>query len=155
MKKRYYSQIKAHSQIAHFYTMVEIEITQDNRFDLEKYPVVDLSSYLNGEKRAFEDCKIVADLLYKFGFLCVKDPRVNHTYNDTFIDMMEKYYNQSDEIKAKDIRKEVAYQVGVTPARTERARNRCDFIAKLDDMEKPLTICPPGSIFYIFLFLLL
>jgi len=132
--------------------MAEIEITQDDRFDLDKYPVVDLSSYLTGEKRAFEDCKIVTDLLYKFGFLCVKDPRVNHTHNDTFIDMMEKYYNQTDQIKAKDIRKDVAYQVGVTPARTERARNRCDLIAELDDTDKPLTICPPGSTLYTFNF---
>jgi isopenicillin N synthase-like dioxygenase len=124
--------------------MAEIEVKQDDKFDLGKYPIVDLSSYLTDQGKASVDCRIVVDLLNKFGFLYVKDPRVNDTHNDRFIDMMEKYYSQRDEIKAKDIRKEVSYQVGLTPVRTERARDRCDFIAKLDETEKPLTICPPG-----------
>lgn len=124
--------------------MTEVEIKQDEAFDQMQYPVVDLSSYLNDPKKASEDCKTIAKLLHKFGFLCVKDPRVNHIHNDRFIDMLEKYYGQSDEIKAEDIRKDVFYQVGLTPTRIERARDRCDFIAKLDKSEKPLTICPPG-----------
>jgi hypothetical protein len=138
------SQTKAHLQITFFFAMAEIEVKQDERFDIGKYPIVDLSSYLTDQKMASADCRMVVDLLYQFGFLYVKDPRVNETHNDRFIDMMEKYYSQPDEIKAKDIRKEVSYQVGLTPARTERARDRCNLIAKLDEIEKPLTICPPG-----------
>jgi len=130
--------------------MVEVQIKQDEPFEHVQFPIIDLSFYLNDQKNASEDCKTVADLLHKFGFLCVKDPRVNHVLNDRFIDMLEKYYEQSDAIKAKDIRKEVFYQVGLTPTRIERARNRCDFIAKLDSTEKPLTICPPGTSLFTF-----
>jgi len=125
--------------------MTEVQVKQDEMLDDVQYPTVDLSSYLTDQAKASEDCKMVADLLHKFGFLCVKDPRVNNVHNDRFIDMLEKYYDQSDEIKAKDIRKEVSYQVGLTPTHTERARNYCDYIAKLDRMDKPLTICPPGK----------
>ena len=112
--------------------------------DCEYFPLIDLSSYLNDRKNAVDDCKMVADLLHQYGFLCVRDPRVNDQYNEEFLDMLEKYYEQSDQIKSKDIRKEVFYQVGLTPTRTERARNYCQFVENLDQTEKPLTICPPG-----------
>jgi isopenicillin N synthase-like dioxygenase len=125
--------------------MTEVQTKQDETFEHVQFPIIDLSFYLNDQKNASEDCKTVVDLLHKFGFLCVKDPRVNHVHNDIFIDMLEKYYEQSDKIKVKDIRKEVFYQVGLTPTRIERARDHCDFIAKLDSAEKPLTICPPGT----------
>jgi isopenicillin N synthase-like dioxygenase len=130
--------------------MTKVQIKQDETFEDVQFPIVDLSFYLNDQKNAYEDCKIVADLLHKFGFLCVKDPRVNDVHNDRFLDMLEKYYEQSDEIKAKDIRKEVFYQVGLTPTHIERARDRCDFIEKLDRTEKPLTICPPGTSLFTF-----
>ncbi|CAF1566274.1 unnamed protein product, partial [Adineta ricciae] len=61
----------------------------------------------NDPEKSSKDCQLVADLLHKYGFLCVKDPRVDDGLNDKFIDMLEKYYEQSDELKAKDIRKEV------------------------------------------------
>jgi isopenicillin N synthase-like dioxygenase len=125
--------------------MTKVQIKQDETFEHGQYPIIDLSSYLDDSKNAFEDCTMVANLLHKFGFLCVKDPRVNHTHNDRFIDMLEKYYEQSDEVKAKDIRKEVFYQVGLTPTRIERARDHCSSIEKLNSTEKPLTICPPGT----------
>jgi isopenicillin N synthase-like dioxygenase len=125
--------------------MAKSKVKSDPKFDLLQYPIVDLSGYLTDQKTASTECQTVAYLLKKFGFICVKDPRVNNKHNDEFLDMMEKYYEQSDEIKAKDIRKEVFYQVGLTPARIELARNRCELIANLDRTEKPLTICPPGT----------
>jgi hypothetical protein len=133
-----------HSQISFYLVMAEVEVKLDEISGLLQYPIVDLSAYLTDQKNASVDCQTVADLLHKFGFLCVKDPRVNHTHNDKFIDMMETYYDQNDEIKAKDMRKELFYQVGITPVHTERARDRGDVIAKLDTTEKPLTISPPG-----------
>ena len=36
------------------------------------------------------ECKKVAESLHKFGILIVRDPRVDHSDNDTYIDMMEK-----------------------------------------------------------------
>jgi hypothetical protein len=56
-------------------------------------------------------------------------------HNDRFIDMLENYYEQSDEMNAKDIRTEVSHQVGLTSTRIKRARNRCDVIAKLNYLE--------------------
>jgi hypothetical protein len=47
-------------------------------------------------------------------------------------------------IQAKDVRKEVHYQVGITPMRTERAREHCEGIKKLAETDKPITECPPG-----------
>ena len=131
-----------------FFTMTDIQIKQDEKFDVEQFPIVDLSFYLNGQINSYENCKMVTDLLYKFGFLYVRDPRVNEAHNDRFLGMLEKYYEQSDEIKAKDIRKEVFYQVGLTPTGIEHACDRCDFISQLHDTEKPLTLCPPGIALY-------
>ena len=125
--------------------MTKVQMKRNEMFEQGQYPIIDLSSYVDDAENASEDCKMVADLLHRFGFLCVKDPRVNHTHNDRFIDMLEKYYEQSDEAKAKDIRKEVSYQVGLTPTRIERARNHCSLVEKLGSAEKPLTICPPGT----------
>lgn len=133
--------------IESFYTMVNSQAKADRKFDFLEYPVVDLSSYLTGQTTALTECQTVANLLHKFGFLCVKDPRVNYKHNDEFIDMMEKYYEQKDEIKAKDIRKEASYQVGLTPTHMELARNHCELAAKLDKTERPVTICPPGIFF--------
>jgi len=112
--------------------------------DTDQYPVIDLEPYLNKKEGAWEEnCKKIAKLLHHFGFLLVRDPRVNYTHNATFLDMMEQYYEQPDEKKAGDIRKELSYQVGITPERTERARDHCSSVAKMDAAEKPETLCPP------------
>jgi hypothetical protein len=42
--------------------------------------------------------------------------------NSSFIDMMEKYYDQSHEAKMKDVRPELSYQLGATPEFTEVPR---------------------------------
>jgi hypothetical protein len=70
--------------------MAEIEVKQDGRFDLREYPIVDIFSYLTDQGKASADCRIVVDLLNKFGFLYVKDPRVNETHNDRFIVNLSK-----------------------------------------------------------------
>jgi isopenicillin N synthase-like dioxygenase len=95
------------------------------------------------ETQVSEDCKTIARLLHHYGFLIVLDPRVTMEDNDTFIDMMERYYGQEEEKKAPDVRREIMYQVGITPTRTERARNHCDKVAKMDPAERPMTECPP------------
>ena len=40
------------------------------------------------------ECKKVSDSLHKFGILIVRDPRVNHEHNSTFIDMVEQYFEK-------------------------------------------------------------
>lgn len=111
--------------------------------DTDQYPVIDLAQYLKKEGSWAEDCKKIAKLLHHFGFLLVRDPRVAFENNAAFLDMMEQYYEQPDEKKAGDIRKELSYQVGITPERTERARDHCSKVEKMADGEKPETLCPP------------
>jgi isopenicillin N synthase-like dioxygenase len=121
----------------------------ETKRDTADYPVIDLSHYLEKDHKGakkdvwMEDCSKIAELLRQYGFLIVRDPRVSHTHNDTFIDQMEQYYGQEDEAKKNDIRKDVFYQVGMTPERTEKARDHCEKVAKMSDDEKPVTLCPP------------
>jgi len=117
---------------------------------MEEFPVVDLSAFLNRDKNDKskdqiwrDDCDMIAKLLHNFGILIVKDPRVSAEHNDTFLDTMERYYEQEDSVKAADIRKDLFYQVGVTPTQIEKARDHCDKVAKLDESERPITECPP------------
>jgi isopenicillin N synthase-like dioxygenase len=113
--------------------------------EMEKFPQIDLAKYLNKKnKKAWQkDCKTITETLKQYGFLIVKDPRVTMANNDTFIDTLERYYGQAEEKKAPDVRKDLHYQVGITPEKTERARDHCSRVAKLSPDEKPLTICPP------------
>jgi isopenicillin N synthase-like dioxygenase len=116
--------------------------------EMAAYPTIMLRNYLTGttpeeKAQAKKDCATIAELLHQYGFLIVQDPRVTMEHNDTFIDTLEKYYGQSDEKKAADIRKELHYQVGITPEKVEKARNHCERIGKLSTDEKPLTLCPP------------
>lgn len=42
-------------------------------------------------------------------------PRVGFEDNETFLNMMEQYYDQPEEVKLQDVRRDLKYQVGVTP----------------------------------------
>jgi len=69
----------------------------------------------------------------------VKDPRVDATQNEAFLDLMEAYFEQSDGVE--DARSDLHYQVGVTPSGVEKARPRCEEASQLTD--KPRSECPP------------
>ena len=93
-------------------------------------PVIELSKWLN---RSSDDSAEVQELAQQVarcfeqtGVLIVRDPRVSESDNNTFVDLMEKYYNQPDEVKLKDARPELHYQVGATPENTEVPRCRFD-----------------------------
>ena len=43
-----------------------------------------------------------------------------------FLDLLEQYFEQPDEVKQDDVRKELSYQVGATPSLTELPRDHCD-----------------------------
>ena len=102
---------------------------------MDHIPVIDLGSYV--EKSDEKNCKEVADALEKYGCLVVKDPRVDQGKNDTFLSMMERYFEQSDGIL--DARPELHYQIGVTPSMVEVPRNHCDLVKKF----AARSICPP------------
>ena len=85
--------------------------------------------------------------------------------NTTFQQMMEDYFAQADELKVfhfsfffsrveislfemKDTRPELHYQVGATPERKERARNRCSEVESFDPLNKPVTV-PKSLLFFL------
>jgi len=111
--------------------------------EIESYPTVDLTAFLKDPASCPDDIALIGRLLHEYGFLIVKDPRVPFEANEEFLDQLEKYYDQPEELRVADVRKELHYQVGVTPENIEHARNHCDKVAKLGDSEKPLTECPP------------
>lgn len=120
---------------------------------ISSFPIIDLNRFLTRDakenassKADWEaDCKLIAECLFKYGCLVVKDPRVDYKENDTFIDLMEKYYEQPKPAKMVDTRPELHYQVGATPDGVENARNHCATMEKFPVKDKPLTKCPPDA----------
>ena len=70
------------------------------------------------------ECDRVSAAFREYGLVIVRDPRVSEDDNNTFIDMMEKYFGLSDGVR--DARPDKAFQVGVTPEATERPKNHCE-----------------------------
>ncbi|XP_073010315.1 uncharacterized protein [Typha latifolia] len=102
-------------------------------------PVVDLASYLEIASRsggrgldpAAEEeiralCEVVSGSLRDTGALLVKDPRCSAEDNDRFLDMMERYFERSEEFKRLQERPHLHYQVGVTPEGVEIPRSLVD-----------------------------
>lgn len=107
-------------------------------------PTIDFSAFFNKESdpKAYEaECAKVAFCLHNYGIVILKDPRVFEKDNETFLDMMEKYFEGSDGIR--DARPEVHYQVGVTGERIEKPRNHCARMGAMGPDDKPLSPCPP------------
>ncbi|KAH9302176.1 hypothetical protein KI387_013759, partial [Taxus chinensis] len=71
-------------------------------------------------------CEQVSESLKETGALLVRDPRCPARENDTFLDMMERYFEKSDEFKRKQERPYLHYQVGVTPEGVELPRSAVD-----------------------------
>ena len=101
--------------------------------------MIDISSFVRTNDEKDPACLAIAAALHKFGCLAVKDPRVQASANETFLDMMERYFEQSD--GKTDARPHLHYQVGVTPGDVERARPHCEFGKTLAD--QPMSECPP------------
>ncbi len=55
----------------------------------------------------------------------------------TFLDQMEKYFNQPTEVKMKDTRPQWGFQVGATPSFTEKPRDHSKAIEQMDGENKP------------------
>jgi len=119
-------------------------MSTSNISDLTHYPVISIEQYLNTENDE-DTCKQIAELLHNYGILIIQDPRVPSEDNETFIDLMEQYFEQDDVTKSADIRKEHFYQVGVTPSMVEQARDHCQRAKQYSDENRPMTICPPEA----------
>jgi len=83
--------------------------------------------------------------LITYGALLLHDSRVSEEENNTFLDLLEDYFNQSVDDLKKDERPELSYQVGVTLENTEKPKCAVDepclrIIERLAPSERPLDI---------------
>ena len=80
-----------------------------------------------------------------YGALLLHDSRVSEDDNNTFLDLLEDYFNQPDSELKKDERPDLSYQVGVTLENTEKPKCAVDepclrIVERLDPAERPLDI---------------
>jgi isopenicillin N synthase-like dioxygenase len=120
--------------------------TSDDKTETVKInlPVIDFNKFIHKSEdpEAYEEeCSKVADCLHKYGIVVLRDPNVVEENNETFLSMMESYFEGSDGVR--DAHPEVHYQVGVTPELTEKPRNHCTRMGALGPDDKPLSPCPP------------
>lgn len=111
-------------------------------------PTIDLSVWLgdgadHSSETARAACAAVADSLRETGLAIIRDPRVSEADNDAFLDLLERYFEQPDEVLDKDTRPELFYQVGRTPPHVEKPRNHCERFKAYKDADKPQSVCPP------------
>lgn len=83
-----------------------------------------------------ESCARVAACLRETGALVIRHPCCSTEDNDRFLDMMERYFGQASDLKLKQERPELHYQVGVTPEGVEVPR--CSVDLKLQEHMKSL-----------------
>ena len=76
--------------------------------------------------QVISSCQKLARCLKENGILIIRDPRVSEDDNNRFLNMMEDYFEQDEQIILRDARPQWFYQVGVTPAGVERPRCATD-----------------------------
>jgi isopenicillin N synthase-like dioxygenase len=111
-------------------------------------PVINLDIFLNQPRDSdavVQECKAAANALITYGALILHDSRVSEEDNSTFLDLMEDYFAQPQELLKQDERPELSYQVGVTLENTEKPKCAADepclkIIEKLAPEERPLDI---------------
>jgi isopenicillin N synthase-like dioxygenase len=86
-----------------------------------------------------------AEALIQYGALIVKDSRVSEQDNATFLDLLEDYFAQENDVLMRDVKAQFGYQVGATLENTEKPRCTLDtdchrLIASLDPAERPLDL---------------
>ena len=67
--------------------------------DTLELPVIDFNAYMAKEEqpeRYKEECLKAAEAFKNYGAVAVRDPRVCFDDNDTFLSMMERYFEGSD-----------------------------------------------------------
>jgi isopenicillin N synthase-like dioxygenase len=117
------------------------------RFSLN-IPSIDASLLLSNHPKKYDECKKAVDILHKTGIMILKDPRVNETENDKFLDMMEKYYESRSKTfyaggKLLESNPEAGYQTGIVEELQERARNHEETIKLHFPNSHPVTPQPP------------
>ncbi|KAI0801019.1 Clavaminate synthase-like protein [Fomes fomentarius] len=110
-------------------------------------PIVDIDVFLSAPdtEESLKECRKAADALIVYGALLLHDSMVSEDDNNTFLDLIEDYFAQPEEMLKKDERPDLGYQVGVTLENTEKPKCAVDepclkVIARLDPAERPLDI---------------
>jgi len=111
-------------------------------------PIIDLDLFRSKPQESeavVQECKKAADALIAFGGLLLHDSRVSEDDNNTFLDLLEDYFDQPISDLQKDERPDLGYQVGVTLENTEKPKCAVDepclnVIARLAPEERPLDI---------------
>lgn len=128
-------------------------------------PIIDLDLFLSESRDSdavIQECKKVivslflqldwslialqaADALIVYGALLLSDSRVSESDNVTFLDLLEDYFAQPQDVLQQDERPELGYQVGATLENTEKPKCAVDepclnIIAQLEPSERPLDI---------------
>ena len=91
-------------------------------------PVIELGSFLStaSSEEAQHACALVAQELRHKGILIVRDPRVSEADNAAFLDLLESYFARDECDRMRDVRGDIGYQVGATPAGVEMPRCATD-----------------------------
>lgn len=71
---------------------------------------VDMTAFIQGTSDP-DSCAILAASMHHFGAVLVRDPRVDASDSDTFLNLMERYFSQPREKKLVDARPHYFYQV--------------------------------------------
>lgn len=111
-------------------------------------PIIDMDVYLSHPPThplAAAQAAAAAEALIKYGALILRDTRVSAHDNETFLDLLEDYFAQPEEVLRRDERPELSYQIGATLENTEKPKcavdEPClDVIARLDPDQRPLDI---------------
>lgn len=103
----------------------------------QKELIVDLEPYLDGSVAGTKHaCSRLVNILRAQSFVIVYDPRVSNVDNDRYLDMMERYFSQPEEVLRKDERPDVYYQVGVSKGQ-EKPRDHRAYISTMPVQDWP------------------
>jgi len=111
-------------------------------------PIIDLDVFLSqprDSQASQSECRKAAAALITYGALLLRDSRVSESDNAVFLDLLEDYFAQPDQVLKQDERPELGFQVGVTLENTEKPKcavdEPClDVIRRLAPEERPLDI---------------
>ncbi len=90
---------------------------------------IELEAFLSGSTDGHEESYQLARQLEAASVVAVHDPRVSWDDNAGYLDMMERYFAQDDEVIARDERPDLHYQVGVS--RWEQPRDHRAYISTM------------------------
>jgi isopenicillin N synthase-like dioxygenase len=74
---------------------------------------------------------MITSALYESGIFCVKVTKEFQQFNERFIDLLEKYADLPKEIKQQHIRKDLHYQIGLTPENIETPMDHCEKVYRM------------------------